>query len=721
MPFAANLKTLPRPSGAVVSYVAAMLLGVGVTLYMMPLGVVFVTHPFLHPINGDPAQNIIGQRYFIADSWRWPLLLAKNLVPPNGVNVAFMDSIPLAVIPMKLIRGLLPPGAYPLYFWLALCWVLQPVAAVFALRGTGERRTFPSLAIAVISISIPTLLNRVEHAALCSHFLILLALGLYFRIVRHPSAKLLVAAAVMMLCSLLVHPYIMLMVMAVLAAAPLTLLLRRQAGWMAVAGAIVGGIAATGIVAVLLGYGQAVPVPGFGHYSMNALSPIYPYRSAVFKGFPLMDATGGQYEGYQYLGVGVILLVLLCDFCLGPREKIRLLIRQGGILAACLALTLLALSNKIYVGDHLLLSVGPKEWLVQFRATGRLFWPVTYVLVVGSIVLVCRYLPKRVAYVVLIVAAALQFVDASQVRRSVRHYFRSPASWVVDAQQLRPLIATHSKLTILPKLVCVTNYDAPEFMQLGLLASETAIPINTMYVGREASETHCVEPKFPIQVANGELLALLPPRSPAMSISVKDWQDICRQVGILVVCSQQLRGRSDLAVPQPPVVSVGTTLETRAGKPGIAVLGFGYWSSAEDWGIWNDAPVAQIAFQPEAPAAEPLQFTACTRALAPRGKAFQRVVVSVNGEPAAIWNVAPGADREYSVEIPPRGSKNPTVYIELRPEQIVSPKEIGLIDDVRKLGFGLVDLKLQALPQTKGTIHRQIPQTVNPGPACSAP
>ncbi len=509
--------------------------------------------------------------------------------------------------------------------------------------------------------------------------------------------------------------------MAVLAAAPLTLLLRREPAWWVVAGAIIGGIAATGIVAVLLGYGHAAPAPGFGYYSMNALSPIYPYRSAVFKGFPFMDPTGGQYEGYQYLGVGVILLVLLCDFCLGPRQKIRLLVRQGGILAACLALTLLALSNKIYVGDHLLLSVGPKEWLVQFRATGRLFWPVTYVLVVGSIVLVCRYLPKRAAYAVLIVAAALQFVDASQMRRSVRHYFRSPASWVVDTQQLRPLIAAHSKLTIWPKFLCGANHEAPEFLQLGLLASETAIPIDTMYVGRETSDTQCMEPRFPIEVANGELLVLLPPRSPAMSVSVRNWQDICRQIGTLVVCSQQLRGRNDLALPQPPIMPLNTTLQTRAGKAGNPVLGFGYWSLPEDWGIWNDAPVAQIIFQPEAPAAEPLQLTACARALAPRGKEFQRVAISVDGKPEAIWNVAPGPDREYTLEIPPRGSKEQTVYIELRPERIVSPEEIGMNGDERKLGFGLVDLRLHALPETKGTPQSQLPQTVNPGPVCSAP
>ena len=51
-----------------------------------------------------------------------------------------------------------------------------------------------------------------------------------------------------MLVALLVHPYIMCMVIAVLAAAPLTLLIRRDRTWIPTAGGILGGVAITGVV-----------------------------------------------------------------------------------------------------------------------------------------------------------------------------------------------------------------------------------------------------------------------------------------------------------------------------------------------------------------------------------------------------------------------------------------------------------------------------------------
>ena len=45
---------------------------------------------------------------------------------------------------------------------------------------------------------------------------------------------------------------------------------------------------------------------------MNLLSPIVPQDSGLFPGVGgLIDATGGQYEGFNYLGVGLLLASLL--------------------------------------------------------------------------------------------------------------------------------------------------------------------------------------------------------------------------------------------------------------------------------------------------------------------------------------------------------------------------------------------------------------------------
>lgn len=630
-----------RSRPALPIYLLALIIGLSVALYMVPEQSIFAIHTFSHPLSGDISQNVIGERYYLHDSWRWPLLVAKNLVTPYGTNVAFMDAIPIILIPLKLFRRFLPPGFHAVFLWLALCWIMQPVAAVFALRSAGERRFLPGLAVAVISVSMPTLLFRHNHSALSSHFLILIALGIYFQIVQNQSWRPMLAGAVLMICSLLVHPYIMYMVMAVLAAAPVTLLFRRNPRWISVGASILGGIAVTGILAVLLGYGHAQPMAGFGYYSMNLLSPVYPYGSSILRGVkdPL-DATGGQGEGYQYLGLGVLFMIVLCDFLLGPREKLGVLYRNVGIAVMCVSLTLLALSTRVYAGHELLLSIGPDNPLLQFRTSGRFFWPVAYLLVIGSVVLICRYLPQRAAWAVLTVVAVLQFAETSQMRRGVRHELRTPQSWVLDTKLLRPLLAENSALSIWPKFLCGADHGAAPFTQVELLASEIALPIDTAYTGRTTTSEPCKAPDLPLQVGTGNLVVLLPPRGAAMSASVEDWRDLCRQIGVLVACSQRLRERSDLPLPGAPEYPANQTLSTAAGGAGVPALGFG-WSVPEPWGIWSDGPEAHMVLQADAPPETPLSFTIRARGLAPPGEP-QEVQVWIDGKLSTVWHITNG-------------------------------------------------------------------------------
>lgn len=299
-------------TASVVAYSLALLIGAGVAFWMFPVSFLSGMDAFNNPPVSDPAQHIIGQRYFLADAWRWPLLEAKALMAPGGLNIAFTDSIPLLSLITKLFKPLLRPGAETITLWLGLCWVLQPVAAVFALRSAGEKRIVPAVAVALIAVSMPTLYLRYVHEALSSHFLILLAIGVYFRMVRQFHWRQIGAAVGLAAAALLIHPYLMAMVVAVLAAAPVSLAFRKDGAWLPAGIGIVAAIAVTAALALALGYGEGEPVSGFGYYSINLLSPIYPAGSAMMPGFgSVIDATGGQYEGYQYLGLGLIAITIL--------------------------------------------------------------------------------------------------------------------------------------------------------------------------------------------------------------------------------------------------------------------------------------------------------------------------------------------------------------------------------------------------------------------------
>ena len=120
------------------------------------------------------------------------------------------DSIPLVALPLKLFRAWLPPGFSAIQFWLAFSYLMQPIAAVFALRSSGETKLLPAIAVTLFSISMPTFIFRHPHVALSSHFVLLFALGSYFLTTRGRRSSHWLPP-VMLPVSLLTHPYVAVM------------------------------------------------------------------------------------------------------------------------------------------------------------------------------------------------------------------------------------------------------------------------------------------------------------------------------------------------------------------------------------------------------------------------------------------------------------------------------------------------------------------------------
>lgn len=480
---------------------------------------------------GDRAQGMIAQRYFLAAPWGWPLLQVDALA---GVNVGLTDSLPLALLLLKPFRSLLPPGFYLQEIWIALVWLLQPVAAVFALRSAGVR-TWPGMfAIAMLSL-LPTLLARFGHTALCTHALILLAIGIYLRLIRGERGWW--VSAPLLLISLLVHPYLMAMVAAVLLAGPLSLLLAGRP-WAPAAAWLTLGLAGTGVAAALLGFGGTAAPLGYGIFSMNLLAPIAPSRSTLFPDMTF-DATGGQVgEGYQYLGGGVLALLAVSGVLVAMGRGGFRWREHSGLLLVMVGLTLFAASGTAYVGRYRVLHIQyVPDFVQQFRVTGRFFWPVAYALLVWAVAVVVRGLPNRAA-LVLLAALGLQAADMQKHWNNVQAWLY-PQRWVVDVHTLSSIMAAHDRVTIWPTFQCGVDGGDIRFMQVLLLASNTGAKVNTMYVARSMPVLVCDAATVLGQSWQPhELRVILPPATADMRLLVPDGDRLCRRLDDLLLCSR---------------------------------------------------------------------------------------------------------------------------------------------------------------------------------------
>ena len=512
----------------------AALIGLALAFALLPVA-------FLSPatgqhwrLAGDIAQHVVAQRYFIASPWGWPLLMAPTL-GEGGTNIALADGIPLLALPLKLLAPIWPAGMHGIGIWHAIVVVLQPIAAVWCLRQAGERLLMPAIGAALAAASMPAWLARHGHAALMGHFLLLLALGTYLRLVHGGSVAAWAWAVALSLAALLTHPYLALMVLALLAAVPVTLLLRNDARWR---GAAIGATACAGCVAgalSLLGYFGAAGEGGYGLYALNLLSPIWPARSALLPvAAAEIDATGmGGWEGYNWLGAG--LLAGLVVMVLRQRAALAGAVRRhAGLALALVALTLLALSFRVGFGGRVVLDLGaPPAILDQFRASGRFFWPVGYAALVGMAVLLARI--PRTGPVLVLLLGLVQWVDAAPNRAAMAAWASQRLPWSVDAAALRPMIAEARAITILPSWTCIPpegHATRERVQELLLLASERAVPVNTMQLARWRTPPRCSDAATAAEpLTPGELRLVLPEAAALLGDAPE-----CRPLGGLIAC-----------------------------------------------------------------------------------------------------------------------------------------------------------------------------------------
>ena len=693
---------LPEQRRALLAYGAAVALGFAHVAYLFPLGYLLGSVDLARPPLDDMAQNVVVQRYFFADAWRWPLLVAANLVGPAGTNLGLLDGIPLVALPAKLLAPLLPPAFHAVNLWYAIAWLLQPVAAVWCLRGAGERRLLPALAVAVAAASMPVWWNRFGHASLTGQFILLLALGAYLRLVRRQSARRWTGALLLELAALLVQPYLALMVLAVLAAVPLTLRLRREPGWRPAALGVAALLLAQLLGLAFLGYLGVTGGQGFGRFKMDLLGPIWPHDSALF---PWTVGEINPWEGYNYLGAGLLfgLAFVLVARAAAVRAAIR---RHAGLALVLAGLALFALSQRPTFASQLLLDPGAvADWLENFRSTGRFFWPVAYALLVGAVVLVARHPDTRLAAAALVALAALQFADAGVLRERVRAAVAEPRGrWSVDAPALRALLAQAESVTLLPTWYCAPHPDPQQdqnlLLEVLLLASERGVPASTMDVPRWRGDLTCADKRLAAApLGRGELRVLTPRAQASYLALVPRSTELCAPAGSVVVCRDPASTvPAPTEPPRPAPLRLGAAFGFSAlDASGMALLGRG-WSDPEADGTWSFGDRAELfVARPPGAGREGLALRLDLVGFAPADDVPQEVEVAVAGQAVAAWSLPDRQPQRRTLELPP--GPPGTVAIELRVRSPARPVDRGLNPDDRRLGVQLRAMRVDPAPE----------------------
>jgi hypothetical protein len=702
--------TVSDPHGAsaetrlqsLVGYGAGLIVGIVAVIYFFPLSAIEgVGGLWAQPGNVDLDQNLTGHLIFQRPGWHWPLLYSPDLFWPRGASIAMTDSNPLFSLIAKVLAGLLGHPVNLLGVWFALCWLMQPVAAVYVVRGLGARRWEAAAAAAVFASCFPAFLFRIGHINLCGHFMILFALGETLRMARCGAGARLhdwTAAAGILLVAIMMHPTLFLIDAAVMAAVPMQALIAKESRFRVALNFVAAILVAFVPFSLISGMTGGMD-RGFGFYSMNMLSPLWPQQSGIFgSGLPIIDATGGQYEGFNYLGAGGLLVIAVAAWLAWKNRRQAGWARWRGVIVVMAGLTLLALSTEIYAGKLLILPLGTRQWDSIFgfvRSSGRLFWPVGYVLVLGSIVALSQRLPRAVAGVLLLIGAVLQIVDSGPLRNNARGYFAGSGAATIG-------IGLPENVTLLTTLPACTHTDDAQTTAalLRLDAARAGARLSDIKLSRLPRWFSCeraLTDGTELPLLPGEVRFLLEPiaiERLRQGVLAPGLESPCRYYGTALVCGRDIHFKPDsvsVVGKALPVLAVPAALDGTGVAP---ILSFGWHQDADKPVFWSEGPRATLLARLTALPASGATLAMTVSGVAAKAGGNRPITVQIGrGKPVEIA-LADLADTEIDLPITQADLSGGVLRVAFDIDHPVDPKKRGLGLPVDRAGIKIESLVL---------------------------
>ena len=351
---------------------------------------------------GDLSQHYLGWKMYRNGDWTFPIGLTDQLAYPYYTSVIFTDSIPIFAVFFKLLSPILPANFQYFGFWGIMCFTFQGILSAKILQKFLKDHLLVLLG-AVFFILSPICIQRMfGHTALAGQWLILLAIYtiVYYdeKFYKTKNAAL-VYGILGFLCST-IHLYFVPMVGIVLCAFVLISIVKSKKIFQSFF-PLISFLTIIVVTVYLLGgftSNATAQMGGLGYFGLNLNNFFNPRGWSIFLK-DLTTYTPGQGDAFAYPGLGVLFLlfVTLLHTVSGihfssvklNKEIVTGQIENIAYILIILLSLMVAVSPTIAFGDHLLVEVPlpafiERIWSV-FRASGRLFWPAVYLLVLFAI------------------------------------------------------------------------------------------------------------------------------------------------------------------------------------------------------------------------------------------------------------------------------------------------------------------------------------------------
>lgn len=448
--------------------------------------------------DGDSAQHYLGWAFFRNSPWSFPLGLNPDWGLENSSSIIYADALPALSILIKSFNSLLPDVFQFYGYWFLICFILQAYFSWRLFSIFNLRIALKIVGTIFFTLSPIIFFMRIGgHQSLAAHFLILWCICLYYgNLGRRNTIEWMVCLGLSVAC----HPYFTVMCLMIFGAFVCKEIFKKKECNTFYYLSFLSFFCLLSIIIVAWQIGLFVDSaspssdPGYGFYKFNLIGLFNPLGTSFF--LKNHAVGGGDYEGFSYLGFGLLLfifVVLILDGINGFKNSIKFLFQNWPLCVFLCALLMISISNNISFGSWKaeLYSVKVDSYLQTFRATGRFIWPIWYFLGLYALVvfqnLINEHLiPYKFATFLLLVFISFQFVDFHEyIQKNVRKALmnNNAMQWGIQSNEWIALRKKYSQIRLLNN----PGLRYSKWRELSLIAANNKMKTNVFYLARSDS------------------------------------------------------------------------------------------------------------------------------------------------------------------------------------------------------------------------------------------
>ena len=383
---------------------------------------------YISPLNsewlfsGDLSTYQLGWQFFKLDEWRFPLGINPNYGIYLNSSVVFSDSLPLVAIFFKIFKNFLPSEFQYFSIWILVCVYLQLYFSFKIIYKITNNLLYSAVSSLFFGIATVFIHRSGIHLSLFGQWIILS----FFYVELLDKNKFYYKNLIILL-STTIHFYFTIILLIIFFIEKVIDYFRNKKLIKSILIQTSIILFASLFLMYIIGYFSLNLDDGlgwgYGYYNFNLNSFFNPVgqtniSEVIWSNFlAKREFQNGQIEGFSYLGVsGFIFLIIFLFNMFNKRNNI--IYSNIKIFTICVIFLILSTSNNIYFDQTSIIKIPLNKFFYAIasiiRASGRLIWPIYYLIFIVGIIFIYQNFQKKISLLIILILLLVQIVDISK-------------------------------------------------------------------------------------------------------------------------------------------------------------------------------------------------------------------------------------------------------------------------------------------------------------------